>query len=232
MDEYKPIPDYNIDIDNDSEASSTGSGELLNIYISPDQRPFRDILFTFLFLLATILFCLLEFKTLYETKFSLDFNLISISALSLVGCLIWFSLLIHFTRPLVWLTLISIPVSLVSFIAISKRFEFSLLFLLAAFIDKRSIKRLDLIYRFGVELLKRNYKLIIISIGLTVANLIVSFFMASVALNMERKDYYEIKLGFLILMYFWISSFLKNLEKCVVASGIFLLIISRWRVLL
>ena len=218
--EYQPIPDYKVDLDSESDRNSSSSEELLNIYIPPDHRPFRDIIFTFLFVLSTLMFCLLEFKTLYETKFALDFHLVSISSLSLAGCLVWFSLLVQFTRPLVWITLVSIPISLASFIMISKRYEFSLLFMLAAFIDARSIRRLDLIYRFGVELIKRNYKLIIISIGLTFINLVVSFFMASVALNMERGDYFEVKVVFLVLMFFWISSFLKNLEKTVVASGL------------
>jgi hypothetical protein len=219
--EYTPliIPTNTSELENPSISSSSAGEDSESIYVYPEDRLFRNQAFMFLFLLCSLILIMLEFKIGYESGLSIDYKLVSLSFVSLIGCSFWFFLMIKFTRVVIWLTAILIPIGIGSFAIISKRWEFSMLLPIYFFVvNFKSLASIDHVFSFGVELIARNKKLILISVFLTLLNTLFSLVLISVAFSLETKEKYEITILFMILMYFWTSSFLKNLEKVTVAS--------------
>ncbi|KAI8901491.1 plasma-membrane choline transporter-domain-containing protein [Globomyces pollinis-pini] len=101
------------------------STSIPSVYVKPEHRPFSDIAFSFLYLVAFLFLVVIGFIEVYTKPTDLSFSkslfyvfsqiygtLASLTILSIIGSIIWIYLLSTFSSTIILLTGVCLPISL------------------------------------------------------------------------------------------------------------------------
>jgi hypothetical protein len=213
------------------------------VYIPLSERRFQDVVFLYLYIVAVLGFLISGFQKLKAPAFEHYEILFITTSVSVVISFLWIILVTRLSR-LLFFTALVLPVLLIlfsvySFSNLSFNYAFIpytstfgiLLALFSFYNTIRNKKKFDLLanlWRMTTAVLYEHPSILAFGLLLSLLHMLFSalwlwmfghLLYSDVTLQMETK----ITVVFYILMYFWTSAILKNLEKAVIAS-----IVGQW----